>query len=78
VLLIGWESKDAHMQFREKEAFKKHIYLLREKTSGGEVVSDAFPASKLRGEREREIRVLTLRHSSMLQGRLGRSSITTS
>jgi len=37
VLLIGWESKEAHLRFREKEVFKKHIYLLREKTTGAEV-----------------------------------------
>lgn len=28
-LAIGWDSKDAHMAFRETEPFKKHIHLLR-------------------------------------------------
>ncbi len=53
MLLIGWESKEAHLRFRETEVFKKHIYLLREKTTGAEVVSDLFPAcfKMARGER---------------------------
>ncbi len=38
LLCIGWESKEAHMRFRETEAFKNNIYLLREKTSGAEMV----------------------------------------
>jgi len=39
VLLIGWESKDAHMRFRETETFKKYVGLLREKNGGAEMVS---------------------------------------
>lgn len=39
VLLIGWESKEAHMRFRETGVFKENVALLREKCSGAEMVS---------------------------------------
>lgn len=39
VLLIGWESKEAHMRFRETEVFEKNIGLLREGMGGVEMVS---------------------------------------
>ena len=38
VLLIGWESKELHMKFRETDTFKENIHYLREKTGGAEVV----------------------------------------
>lgn len=37
VLLIGWTSKEMHMQFRETETFAKNIGLLREKCTGAEM-----------------------------------------
>ena len=37
-LLIGWESKEKHMEFRDAQLFKDNIALLREKQSGAEVV----------------------------------------
>jgi heme-degrading monooxygenase HmoA len=39
VLLIGWESKEIHMKFRESELFKEQIHLVREKQGGVELVS---------------------------------------
>jgi len=39
VLLIGWESKEAHMRFRETDVFEKNIGLLREGMGGVEMVS---------------------------------------
>lgn len=39
VLLIGWESKELHMKFRETDTFKENIHYLREKTGGVEMVS---------------------------------------
>jgi heme-degrading monooxygenase HmoA len=39
VLLIGWESKELHMKFRETDTFKENIHFLREKTGGVEMVS---------------------------------------
>jgi hypothetical protein len=39
VLCIGWESRDAHMAFRETETFAKNIHLLREGMKGAEMVS---------------------------------------
>lgn len=42
VLVIGWESRDAHMAFRETETFKESIGLLMEGMGGVEMVS--FPA----------------------------------
>ena len=29
VLLIGWQSREAHMAFRETQSFKDNIHLLR-------------------------------------------------
>lgn len=40
VLLIGWASKEKHMEFRETETFAENIGLLREKCTGAEMVSD--------------------------------------
>jgi len=42
VLLLGWESKEAHIKFRDTELFKKNIGLLREKNGGAEMVSFAL------------------------------------
>lgn len=42
VLFIGWESKEAHMSFRETEQFKANIGLLREGNEGVEMVSREF------------------------------------
>lgn len=39
VVLIGWESKEAHMEFRETETFAENIGLLREGMGGVEMVS---------------------------------------
>lgn len=39
VLLIGWESKEKHMEFRETEQFKENIALLRSGAKGAEMVS---------------------------------------
>jgi hypothetical protein len=44
VLLIGWESKELHMKFRETDTFKENIHYLREKQGGVEMVS--FDASE--------------------------------
>jgi len=44
VILLGWESKEKHLKFRETELFAKHIGLLREKHGGVEMVSS--PAVK--------------------------------
>jgi len=44
VLLIGWESKELHLKFREAELFKKIVYLLREKNGGAEVFHVPFKA----------------------------------
>lgn len=35
VLFIGWESVSKHMEFRETDTFKEHIYLLRKGVNGG-------------------------------------------
>jgi hypothetical protein len=40
VLLLGWASKEKHMEFRETETFAKNIGLLREKRTGVEMVGD--------------------------------------
>jgi hypothetical protein len=37
-LLIGWQSKEKHMEFRDTELFKDNVALLREKNGGAEVV----------------------------------------
>lgn len=42
VLCVGWESKEAHMEFRETETFKENVHLLREGMGGAEMVSRAF------------------------------------
>lgn len=42
VLLIGWESKEEHMQFRETEVFKKNIDLLRQGAKGAEMHHTQF------------------------------------
>ncbi|CAG8959812.1 hypothetical protein HYFRA_00001720 [Hymenoscyphus fraxineus] len=42
VLVIGWESKEAHMQFRETEVFKGNIGLLREGVGGVEMFHVPF------------------------------------
>lgn len=39
VLCLGWESKDAHLRFRdESSVFQENIWLLREGNKGAEVV----------------------------------------
>lgn len=40
--LLGWESKEAHMAFRETEAFRDNIHLLREDPVGMEVHHTRF------------------------------------
>jgi heme-degrading monooxygenase HmoA len=45
VLLIGWDSKEAHLKFRETELFKENIWLLREKNGGSEMFHVPFKAS---------------------------------
>lgn len=40
VLCIGWESKDAHMRFRETDVFAKNIGLLSEGAGAAEMVSE--------------------------------------
>lgn len=47
VLLIGWTSKEMHMQFRETETFAKNIGLLREKCTGAEMVSDGVGVGRV-------------------------------
>lgn len=42
VLLIGWQSKEEHMAFREKDAFKNNIHLLRQTTKAIEVHHTQF------------------------------------
>lgn len=37
VLCIGWESVDAHMEFRKTEVFKENIHLLRQTSKGIEM-----------------------------------------
>ncbi|KAH7400081.1 hypothetical protein BKA64DRAFT_707761 [Cadophora sp. MPI-SDFR-AT-0126] len=46
VLLVGWESKEAHMKFRETEVFEKNIGLLREGMGGVEMFHVAFTAAE--------------------------------
>ncbi|KAH6690233.1 hypothetical protein BKA61DRAFT_684526 [Leptodontidium sp. MPI-SDFR-AT-0119] len=45
VLLIGWESKEAHMEFRETETFAENIGLLREGMGGVEMFHVSFTAA---------------------------------
>ncbi|KAH7364654.1 hypothetical protein BKA65DRAFT_447702 [Rhexocercosporidium sp. MPI-PUGE-AT-0058] len=45
VLVIGWESKEAHMAFRETEVFEKSIGLLREGMGGVEMFHVPFTAA---------------------------------
>ncbi|PVH89440.1 hypothetical protein DL98DRAFT_508503 [Cadophora sp. DSE1049] len=45
VLLIGWESKEAHMKFRETEVFEKNIGHLREGMGGVEMFHVPFTAA---------------------------------
>ncbi|KAG4426563.1 hypothetical protein IFR04_000445 [Cadophora malorum] len=45
VLLIGWESKEAHMRFRESDVFEKNIGLLREGMGGVEMFHIPFTAA---------------------------------
>lgn len=40
--LLGWESKEHHVRFRETELFKENIWLLREKTRGAEMFHVKF------------------------------------
>ena len=40
--LLGWESVEAHMSFRETQKFKDNIHLLREDTLGMEVHHTKF------------------------------------
>lgn len=40
--LVGWESVEAHMSFRETQAFKDNIHLLREDPLGMEVHHTKF------------------------------------
>ncbi|KAI9642241.1 hypothetical protein NHQ30_009043 [Ciborinia camelliae] len=42
VLMLGWESREAHMAFRETREYKDHIGLLRKGTSGAEMFHVAF------------------------------------
>jgi hypothetical protein len=42
VLLIGWQSRQEHMDFREKETFKKNIQLLRQNAKGIEMHHTTF------------------------------------
>ncbi|KAK3720629.1 hypothetical protein LTR37_003678 [Vermiconidia calcicola] len=42
VLLVGWPSVDAHMEFRNSEVFKNNIDLLRKEVKGIEVHHVAF------------------------------------
>jgi hypothetical protein len=42
--MIGWDSKDAYLAFRETELFKKNIGLLREKNGGAEIGHVPFKA----------------------------------
>ena len=44
VAMLGWDSKEAHLAFRETELFKENIWLLREKTGGAEVGHVPFTA----------------------------------
>lgn len=39
VLVIGWESKEAHLAFRETDTFKENIHFLRQGMGGAEMVS---------------------------------------
>jgi hypothetical protein len=41
---IGWESKEAHLKFRETEIFKENIGLLRGNNRGAEVFHVKFTA----------------------------------
>jgi hypothetical protein len=43
--MVGWDSVEAHMEFRETDLFKENIGLLREKTSGGEIFHVPFTAA---------------------------------
>ncbi|CAL3968821.1 unnamed protein product [Diplocarpon coronariae] len=45
VLLIGWDSKEAHLKFMETETFSKNIGLLREGMKGAEVFHVVFKAA---------------------------------
>ena len=42
--MLGWDSKDAHLAFRETELFKKNIGLLRENNGGAEIGHVPFKA----------------------------------
>ncbi|KAH8602814.1 hypothetical protein B0O99DRAFT_604388 [Bisporella sp. PMI_857] len=42
VLLIGWESKEAHLRFRETPLFAEHVGLLRKGNGGVEMVHVKF------------------------------------
>lgn len=42
VAVLGWESVDAHMKFRETQAFRDNIHLLREGPLGMEVHHTEF------------------------------------
>jgi heme-degrading monooxygenase HmoA len=43
--LLGWDSKEAHMAFRETELFKENVHLLREKNGGIELGHVPFKAA---------------------------------
>jgi len=42
VLLIGWESKEVHLKFRDTALFKENIGFLREKNGGAEMFHVPF------------------------------------
>ncbi|KAG4439660.1 hypothetical protein IFR05_004857 [Cadophora sp. M221] len=45
VLVIGWESREAHMLFRETESFRENVGLLREGMGGVEMFHVPFTAA---------------------------------
>lgn len=44
VLMIGWDSKEIHLAFRDTDLFKENIRLLRENNSGAELFHVSFKA----------------------------------
>lgn len=45
VVMLGWDSRDAHLKFRETDLFKENIGLLREKNGGVEIAHVPFKAA---------------------------------
>jgi len=41
-LLVGWASREVHLQFRETALFKENIWLMREKNAGAVLVGRCF------------------------------------